>query len=169
MPDAPTPRFQATTHPGAPSRSRDEPPFCERAPDLDASSVDTSDAWTITLQGEVDAAAVTRLQHEMTDALTGYDRIVVDLRGVSVLSTPTFALLCCALRRAHRPNARLVVAGAAPAARRALHLCELPGVELHRSTTTPTDQLRAGRDHDELGDVGQRINGLHGLPAARAL
>jgi ABC-type transporter Mla MlaB component len=135
MPDALTPRSQPTTVYGVPSPTRDEQPVRGYAADLRAGDPDT---WTIALQGQVDADEITRLLHEMTGALTGYDRIVVDLRDVSLLSAPTFALLCCALRRAHHPDARLVIAHAAPAAHRALELCELPGVELHpRATSRP--------------------------------
>jgi len=168
MPNAltrsPTPRV-----PGTPWPNRDEQAYGERVRDLGCARIDSSDAWTITLQATVDAAAVTRLEHEMADALTGYDRIVVDLSDVRVLSTPTFVALCCALRRAHRPDARLVIANAAPAARRALQLCELPGVGLHPPTPTALDQLCAGRDHEEFVDVGELISGLHGLPAASPL
>jgi anti-anti-sigma regulatory factor len=124
-----------------PSPSRDEQPVCGYAADLRAGDPDT---WTIALQGQVDADAITRLQDEMTVALTGYDRIVVDLRDVSLLSAPTFARLCCALRRAHHPDATLVIAHAAPAARRAFQLCELPGVELHpRGTSRPPGDRRS--------------------------
>ncbi|MDP2710589.1 MAG: STAS domain-containing protein [Solirubrobacteraceae bacterium] len=98
--------------------------------------VGSRDAWMINLDGEVDAAAVARLRHEVVDALTGYDRIVVGLRNVSVLSTSTLALLCGALRQAHRPGATLVVADGAPAANRALELCALPGVELRPLTAS---------------------------------
>ena len=128
-----------------------------------APTIDHSDAWMIALPATVDAAAVTSLEHEMADALTGYDRVVVDLTDVRVLSTPTCALLCCALRRAHRPHARFLVANAAPAARRALQLCELPGVELHPPTTSIG---RPSSGHEELVDVGQLVNGPYGHPAA---
>lgn len=96
-----------------------------------ATAVRNWDAWTIALQGELDTAAVTRLQHEITDALTCYDRIVVDLRDVSVLSTAAITLLCCTLRRVHRKGARFVIADAGPAAHRTLELCDLPGVQFH--------------------------------------
>jgi len=132
-----------------------------------AQTIDHSDAWMIALPATVDAAAVTSLEHEMADALTGYDGIVVDLGDVRVLSTPTCVLLCCALRRAHRPHARFVIANAAPAARRALQLCELPGVELHPPSTTSMGRLSSV--HRELVDAGQLLSGLHGLPAASSL
>ncbi|MEJ7786736.1 MAG: STAS domain-containing protein [Solirubrobacteraceae bacterium] len=132
-----------------------------------ARTIDLSDPWMIALPATVDAAAVSSLEYEMADALTGYDGIVVDLGDVRVLSTPTCALLCCALRRAHRPHARIVIANAAPAARRALQACELPGVELHPSSTTSMGQLSSG--HEELVDVGHLLSGLHGLPAASSL
>lgn len=92
-----------------------------------------SDTWLIALQGAIDADAVTRLQCLLGDALTGYDRIVIDLRDVSVLATPTLARLCCALRHAHRPGATFVIAGAPPAVEHVLRTCEVPGVELGTS------------------------------------
>ena len=87
-------------------------------------------AWTIAPQGVIDMEGVSRLQRQVSDALTGYDRVVIDLHDVSVLGTPALALLCCALRRTHRPGATLVIAGATRPAHDALAVCELPGVQL---------------------------------------
>lgn len=95
------------------------------------------DAWVIALQGVIDADAVSRLQRQVSDALTGYDRVVIDLRDVSVLGTPALALLCGALRRTHRPHTTIVIAGASPPARHALAVCEIPGVELAAATPSP--------------------------------
>lgn len=129
MPDHPT-HMQPTTAAG--------PQFwADRAtqhtlPDQGVVQRDGRDPWMIVLQGVVDAEAVTRLQRQVNDALTGYDCVVIDLRDVSLLGTPTLAMLCCALRRLHRPGVTFVVSGAAPPAQHALKLCQLPGVELAR-------------------------------------
>lgn len=154
MPQAPIPRSTPPTTAGVPpSRVADAKSFGQGASGVTAASAHHWDAWMITLEGEIDAAAVTGLQQQVTDALTGYDRVVVDLHGVSVLGTSALALLCCALRRAHRPGATIVVAGAAPAARRALGLCDLPGVELHPRPTArwaaPDASGSSSRAHPE--------------------
>lgn len=103
------------------------------------------DARTIALQGVIDTDGVVRLQQQVSDALTGYDRVVLDLRDVSVLSTSALALLCCALRRAHRPGATLVITGVTQPAEDALAFCELPGVELVSGRTS--DPAVAARPH----------------------
>lgn len=138
MPNTPKTTIRATIGRGA---ARDGQP-AHRPAGFGAERVEYRDAWVIALEGEIDAAAVRCLQHEVSGALTGYDRIVIDLHGVSVLSAPTLALLCGALRDAHRPGARLELAGAAPAARRSLQLCALPGIEL-LPPADPVDGLGA--------------------------
>lgn len=122
MPDTPT----ITSRPATASAMAGDP-FTR----FEQDEVSTCDAWLIFAAGEIDIDAVSRLQREVIDALTGYDRIIIDVHDVSVLGTASLAWLCCALRQAHRPRASIVICGAPPTVRYALEACELPGVGLH--------------------------------------
>lgn len=91
----------------------------------------------VAVEGEIDPNAALALQRRLAIALkVGRGFAAVDLRAVSVEGEQAIGLLCDALRRANRHEARLALAGAPPAVCRALERSIIDGVELYPTLGT---------------------------------
>jgi len=91
----------------------------------------------VAVEGEIDPRAALALQRRLAIALKlGRGFVAVDLRAVSVDGEQATGLLCDALRRANRHEARLALAGAPPAVCRALEHSIIDGVELYPTLGT---------------------------------
>ncbi|MCW3048692.1 MAG: Anti-sigma factor antagonist RsbV [Solirubrobacterales bacterium] len=70
-----------------------------------------SDAFVVTVRGELDLAALPRLQPVVNDAVrSGLPRVVIDLCGVSFMDSTGLGLLMNALRRLEYLDRRLLIA-----------------------------------------------------------
>jgi anti-anti-sigma factor len=88
----------------------------------------------IALPDHADADTARAVGARIRDALVaGHRWIAVDLSAVHHMSTRTLSELCVGLRRVGSAGRRLAVVGADPRVEWVLGLCEIRGLELHRT------------------------------------
>jgi anti-anti-sigma regulatory factor len=94
-------------------------------------------AVVIGLPDQADAATARAVGTRIRDALgAGHRWIAVDLSAVHHMSTQTLSELCVGLRQFDAAGRRLAVVGADLRVQWVLGLCEISGLELHRTIET---------------------------------
>lgn len=88
----------------------------------------------IAVPDHADADTARAVGARIRDALVaGHRWIAVDLSAVHHMSTRTLSELCVGLRRVGSAGRRLAVVGADPRVEWVLGLCDISGLELHRT------------------------------------
>jgi anti-sigma B factor antagonist len=105
-----------------------------------------SDAFVVSVHGELDLAALPRLQPVVNDAVrSGLPRVLIDLCDVSFMDSTGLGLLMNALRRLEYADRRLLIACADGPVRRVFALTRLSSqFELFDSARAALDAVEAG-------------------------
>jgi anti-anti-sigma factor len=112
----------------------------------------------VAVEDELDPHTIDALQRRLTRALgVGRGFVVVDLRAVRAADAEASNLLCGALRRVERHDARLALAGAPPAACRVLERSEIDGVELYPTLGTAVAAATRARPSSYPPAPGPRV------------